>query len=410
MLLDKSKKDLKPEHHSYFILFGGPMLKFRFILITLLLPSLTNALKKSDFKIEDGLKTIEVASGGSKDLNLKVYVPKGEHIYVKHVSTLSFNILTSFKVPEKSGFGLEYEAPKGEQKDNDIILKGKGRSTPAGVYKLTFFETLGRKTGNRTYRVKLQIETQSCDTKSNVCYRPQKFTQRLRFKVNEEKLVIKHRSTSNIKWVTKYDEAYSQARSKKQNVFVVITAPTWCGYCIRMERNVFPKKNVENILNDKFVALRLTDTNPDRRKFRFRGYPTMLVTNENKRELTRRVGRSADGLVASLQPYAKSSNNDSSSNDNDDIKIPVITTDDNSSDEKYTFSLSLKGLFKNTGNGNWVSVVNGKQEQYKEIRRDTRYIVIKHKRRKEYIALPVSKNQAYTFVNGKWKPYFKVRK
>lgn len=81
----------------------------------------------------------------------------------------------------------------------------------------------------------------------------------------------------DVAWIQRHAQALDQARSSGRNILVVITAPSWCGYCRQLEARVFSKDAVAQTLNNKFVPLQILDTNNDRKKFNFDGYPTMFV-------------------------------------------------------------------------------------------------------------------------------------
>ena len=218
--------------------------KIVLVLVMLMTSGLAAQQLPTDFELEARSGNMEIAPGGSSTINLDLKLPEGHHIYLRHATSMSFNIVTSFSIPEDQGFGVEIEsAPEGEKYDTDYILRGKGRNQTSGSYKLTIFEQKGRESGARTYAVPLIIKSQMCNSKTNICYKPQEFKKLLRIKVTGKKQSVTFRSTSSINWVTSYDEAFKKAKSSGKNVFVVITAPDWCGYCRYLERDVFSKSS-----------------------------------------------------------------------------------------------------------------------------------------------------------------------
>ncbi|MCB1158979.1 MAG: thioredoxin family protein, partial [Leptospiraceae bacterium] len=192
-----------------------------------------------------------------------------------------------------------------------------------------------------------------------------------------------------------------QAKQSGQNVFVVITAPTWCGYCKMLERDVFAKDSVHSVLNSKFVALRILDSNPDKSKFNFRGYPTMMVANSSGQILTQSIPRREDSFLTALKKYETSGGGNGGSEDNKPL-----------SGESYNYSIKVNGTFKRTADGQWIETkeTTGEKVSYKEVRRDSNYIVIQNVSTKTFLALPVRSSKGFIYENGKWKPYLDFSK
>ena len=348
----------------------------------------------TDFQLEDKAGNLEIGPGGSASINLDLKLPADHHIYIRHATAMSFNIVTSFSIPEDQGFGVEIEsAPEGEKYDTDYILRGKGRNQTVGQYKLTIFEQKGREAGPGTYAVPLIIKSQMCNSKTNICYKPQEFKKLLRIKITGSRQSVQFRSTSNINWVTSYDEAFQKARNSGKNVFVVITAPDWCGYCRYLERDVFSKSSVAEALNSGFVALRILDTNSDKSKFQFSGYPTMKVANPSGKIIKDGgIGRQETSFLSAIAPFASTGEN---------TDPPEVIGND-------SYVASIQAKFYKEG-GDWIleNTLTGKQK-YKEARRDEKYIILKHPTRNEFLAVPLKGGQGYIHDGSKWVPAFKV--
>jgi hypothetical protein len=114
-----------------------------------------------------------------------------------------------------------------------------------------------------------------------------------------------------IKWLTSYDKAIAEAKKVDKNVFVLITAPSWCYYCQILEKNVLSVKKVQDYINDGFVPLMITDTNPDVDKFEFEGYPTVQIFNKDGKKLAEPqeiYEYTAESMIKGIEKYAKLSN------------------------------------------------------------------------------------------------------
>lgn len=380
----------------------------KFLAISTLLISCSLFAKAPvQFKLQNKSASIqELRSGGSADIFVDVHLPQDNHIYLDHINTMSFNILTSFTTSATSGFQVVVsKLPTGNKYKEDIILKGKGLGTNAGSWKLTVYETKGENPSSRIHPVKIKINTQICNSKTNRCFRPQSHNLIVKVKINQPKKMVKSRAFSKIKWITKLSQAKSRAKNGKKNIYVIITAPTWCGYCKYMEKNTFTNDNLAAMLNKKFIPLRVLDTNPDKRSFRFSGYPTQILLGNSAKEITRSLPRNAPGLISSLGKYAKT---DDKQNDNTTDNTQDENTND--SNETWNYKIQITGKFFHKGNGKWIEKRGDKITSYKENKRGNKFIVLQNIKTKEFIALPKDGGNLYIRKDNKWVESYKVYK
>ena len=340
---------------------------------------------------------LSVIPGGSAEFLVDVFVPENNHIYVRHVDARSFNIVTTFSTDE-SGWAVEVkEGPAGVVKDLDYILAGRGMNAPAGRYTLQVFETLGRSATNSVQALSIKIRTQMCNSQTNVCYRPADLTQTIPVRISGARREVAHRSIGRIEWTGGYDAALTRARQTGQNIFVLITAPAWCGYCQMLERDVMSKDSVATVLNNKFVSLQLLDSSPDLRRFDFDGYPTMLVANASGQVINEINGRNESSFLAAVRPYEKE---------------PGSTTTNNNeqtASERFDCTGTLTGRFEHRTDG-WVLVAAGSAPQtYTENRRDQNFVVLQNSSTRVFYALPLRSGPGYVYENGSWQSRFQVR-
>lgn len=92
---------------------------------------------------------------------------------------------------------------------------------------------------------------------------------------------------SNGAWLDNYETALKTARSKKQLVILDIYAP-WCGYCRKLQREVYPSQQVREI-TDQFVRVRINGEKHPRlmRKYGVRGFPTVILLDSRGKEIDR---------------------------------------------------------------------------------------------------------------------------
>ena len=268
---------------------------------------------QSDFKLESS--NILLSKGSSFDLKIDVTIPEGQHIYLKK-SKDSKNQVTNFYLSQTKGLRLELlSLPKGITEDEHLILNGKGRNKSAGSFFVRIYETAG-KTQDIIKGIKFIIKSQLCESATKICYKPAILNYPLNISIKpiqfprslKQKFSAPNFSTGGVNWVSSYDAAFNQASQNNQNVFVVVTAPTWCGYCVVLERDVFNKSSVQEVLGKKIVALQILDNSPDIGKFNFDGFPSMFVYDSSKKQLTEINANKENSFLSAIEPYLKGSN------------------------------------------------------------------------------------------------------
>lgn len=83
----------------------------------------------------------------------------------------------------------------------------------------------------------------------------------------------------NLSW----DEIKKKAKAESKYIFVDCYA-TWCGPCKAMDRNVYPNESVGNVLNDKFVSVKIQmdSTGKDNEQVRKRYSEAQLMMRQYK--------------------------------------------------------------------------------------------------------------------------------
>jgi thioredoxin 1 len=347
-----------------------------------------------EFRVK-GDQITKLRPGGEASLTIEVLMPEKTHIYVRHVSTLSFNILTTLWTAPDSGFRADVTAPDGKIKDQDYILEGRG-AKPAGEFKLRLFETRGRPGSAAVLEVPLLIKTQMCNSQTNICYRPQELKRTLKVRVEGDRQVMPgERASSKIQWAGSYDQALQKARATGQNIFVLITAPSWCGYCKVLDRDVMSKESVAAVLNGKFVPLQVLDSSADLRRFSFDGYPTMMAYSPQGQKLAEVGALDEQRFLSSVRAYERAP-----SGQND----PAPSTTGS-----FSYTVSLRGTFQQNGNS-WTGRTEGRPETetYAEERRDANFVVLKNSKTAEFLAVPLKGGQGFIYRDNRWVPYMQV--
>ncbi len=122
-------------------------------------------------------------------------------------------------------------------------------------------------------------------------------------------------------WLTNLPKAQAQAKAEHKIVLIDFTGSDWCGWCIKFKKEVldtaefqaYAAKNVVLVELDyphkKVQADDLKTANAALKKqYDIHGFPTLLVLDQNGKEIGRQVGYSAGGpqaFINKLEGYKK---------------------------------------------------------------------------------------------------------
>lgn len=119
--------------------------------------------------------------------------------------------------------------------------------------------------------------------------------------------------SSDSMWLTDYEEAFIKARNENKHVLINFTGSDWCGWCHKLDREVFSQPEFKEYAKDNLVLLKLDfprrTPQPQEvkiknqgyvRKFGVTGFPTILIAKSNQ-QVVLRTGYKAGGA----EKYAK---------------------------------------------------------------------------------------------------------
>ena len=125
-------------------------------------------------------------------------------------------------------------------------------------------------------------------------------------------------------WSDDYEKSLAKAKETKKNVLLDFTGSDWCGYCMKLDEEVFSKSAFKKFAKENLVLVELdfphgsplpkkTKAQNDAlgAKFKVNGYPTLVLVDSEGKEITRWVGYDAELLskleakVGSLKSAAK---------------------------------------------------------------------------------------------------------
>jgi protein disulfide-isomerase len=116
---------------------------------------------------------------------------------------------------------------------------------------------------------------------------------------------------AELNWLTDLPKAQKQAKEEKKLVFIDFTGSDWCGWCMKLKKEVFDtpefaeyaKKNLVLVEVDfprrKKQSDDLKKANEQlQEKYRANGFPTLVVLNGDGKEVWRQVGYMPGGHSA----------------------------------------------------------------------------------------------------------------
>ena len=108
-------------------------------------------------------------------------------------------------------------------------------------------------------------------------------------------------TTMAANWSTNYTATLSKAAKTNKKVLVLFTGSDWCGFCIRLEKNVLSNKDFDKAIKDKYLLVKLDLTRKSQnpieqeinhlmRIYNVEGFPTTIILDSKGKEIKRIVG------------------------------------------------------------------------------------------------------------------------
>jgi thioredoxin-related protein/YHS domain-containing protein len=116
----------------------------------------------------------------------------------------------------------------------------------------------------------------------------------------QKKGIYKKEDTYKGEWLTDYEKAKKIAKKLKRPLLLDFTGSDWCGWCIKLHKEVFSKKEFKDYAAKNLVLVELDF--PARKKqsqkkakqnkalaakYSVRGYPTIFILDSNEKKLGR---------------------------------------------------------------------------------------------------------------------------
>ena len=130
-------------------------------------------------------------------------------------------------------------------------------------------------------------------------------------KANPPKPAIKQSEQYRI--INDYKEAQRISERTKKPIMIIFSGSDWCGWCVKLDNEVFSKKEFQNWAKDHLVvyladfphrkkipAAQKVQNDELARKYRVRGFPTVLIVNA-KGDVIAQTGYREGGPVKYVQ-------------------------------------------------------------------------------------------------------------
>ena len=95
-------------------------------------------------------------------------------------------------------------------------------------------------------------------------------------------------------WVTDYEKALETAKKEKKHLLLNFTGSDWCGWCIKLDKEVFDKSKFKKFAKKELVMVKLDFPNKKKqskeekaqnaklaKEHGIRGYPTILILDSS---------------------------------------------------------------------------------------------------------------------------------
>jgi len=104
-------------------------------------------------------------------------------------------------------------------------------------------------------------------------------------------------------WGTDYSAALAEAAQQKRNVLLDFTGSDWCGWCIRIDKEIFSTPEFKEFAAKNLILLTVDFPNNKpqsasvkkqneelQKKYSVDGFPTLVLLNPEGKEIARQVG------------------------------------------------------------------------------------------------------------------------
>ena len=116
---------------------------------------------------------------------------------------------------------------------------------------------------------------------------------------------------AEVQWITDLPSAQKKAKEEKKLVLMDFTGSDWCGWCIKLNKEVFSTKEFADYAKDNLVLVELDFPNKKQQsaelkkanqalkeKYGANGFPTIVILNSEGKQVWKQVGYMPGGPTA----------------------------------------------------------------------------------------------------------------
>lgn len=105
-------------------------------------------------------------------------------------------------------------------------------------------------------------------------------------------------NNGKITWLTNYEQAVNDSKASSRPIILFFTGSDWCGWCNKLEDEVFSTQEFADRVGNKFIFVKLDfplykSIDPQlaaqnkqlQRKYDVKGYPTIIVLDSNQQQI-----------------------------------------------------------------------------------------------------------------------------
>ena len=115
-------------------------------------------------------------------------------------------------------------------------------------------------------------------------------------------------------WMDNFDAAKAKATKESKPILILFTGSDWCGWCIKLEKEVLSQKAFQDYAKENLVLM-LVDF-PQKKKqsdelkkqnemletdYKIEGYPTMYLLDAEGKKISKEFGYRPDGAEAYVE-------------------------------------------------------------------------------------------------------------
>lgn len=125
-------------------------------------------------------------------------------------------------------------------------------------------------------------------------------------------------SAADDQWLTDFEKAKAQAKKENKIVLLDFTGSDWCGYCMKLDKQVFSTKAFKEFAKENLVLVevdfpakkKLSEAQKEanaqlKKEFQVQGYPTIVLVDPSGKKLGEFVGYGGDTPQGYIQKIEK---------------------------------------------------------------------------------------------------------